>query len=88
LPPLLVKATADQRQRRQQALTWEFNIDKSWVCCADVNYGSTGYGRKEYRQRLDYQWGIVDVDDVNGAGVWLSGVRWIIGLRSLAAAGG
>jgi dipeptidyl aminopeptidase/acylaminoacyl peptidase len=34
----------------------------------DVNYGgSTGYGR-EYRSRLDGQWGIVDVDDCcNGA---------------------
>ncbi len=33
----------------------------------DVNYGgSTGYGR-EYRERLDGQWGIVDVDDVLAA---------------------
>ena len=34
----------------------------------DVNYGgSTGYGR-EYRERLDGKWGIVDVDDcANGA---------------------
>jgi dipeptidyl aminopeptidase/acylaminoacyl peptidase len=34
----------------------------------DVNYGgSTGYGR-EYRERLNLKWGIVDIDDcVNGA---------------------
>jgi dipeptidyl aminopeptidase/acylaminoacyl peptidase len=38
---------------------------------ADVNYGgSTGYGR-EYRQRLDGQWGIVDVDDCVNCALYL-----------------
>jgi dipeptidyl aminopeptidase/acylaminoacyl peptidase len=38
---------------------------------ADVNYGgSTGYGR-EYRQRLDGMWGIVDVDDCTNCARYL-----------------
>jgi dipeptidyl aminopeptidase/acylaminoacyl peptidase len=37
----------------------------------DVNYGgSTGYGRK-YRQRLNGNWGIVDVDDCCNAALYL-----------------
>ena len=39
----------------------------------DVNYGgSSGFGRA-YRQRLNGQWGIVDVDDVVAAATWLVG---------------
>jgi len=42
------------------------------IAVLDVNYGgSTGYGR-QYRQRLDGQWGIVDVDDC------VNGVRFLI----------
>ncbi|KAI7888777.1 Alpha/Beta hydrolase protein [Mucor mucedo] len=39
---------------------------------ADVNYGgSTGYGR-EYRNRLQKNWGIVDVDDCCNAALYLA----------------
>lgn len=69
LPPLVVKshggptaATSSQLNLRIQYWT------SRGFAYLDVNYGgSTGYGRA-YHQRLDGQWGIVDVDDcVNGA---------------------
>ena len=69
LPPLIVKshggptaaASVDLNLRIQYWTSRGFGY-------LDVNYGgSIGYGR-EYRQRLDGKWGIVDVDDcVNGA---------------------
>lgn len=41
------------------------------IAVVDVNYGgSTGYGR-EYRQRLDGKWGIVDVEDCVNAAAYL-----------------
>jgi dipeptidyl aminopeptidase/acylaminoacyl peptidase len=73
LPPLLVKshggptaATSSQLNLRTQYWTSRgFGV-------VDVNYGgSTGYGR-EYRQRLDAQWGIVDVDDCANAAKFLA----------------
>ena len=37
----------------------------------DVDYGgSTGYGR-DYRKRLEGEWGVVDVDDC------VAGARWL-----------
>lgn len=69
LPPLLVKSHGGPTA----AVSSKLNLGiQYWTsrgfAVLDVNYGgSTGYGR-EYRQRLDYQWGIVDVDDcVNAA---------------------
>jgi dipeptidyl aminopeptidase/acylaminoacyl peptidase len=69
LPPLIVKchggptagAAVDLNLRIQYWTSRGFGY-------LDVNYGgSIGYGR-QYRQRLESQWGIVDVDDcVNGA---------------------
>jgi dipeptidyl aminopeptidase/acylaminoacyl peptidase len=53
----------------------------------DVNYGgSTGYGR-EYRQRLDKQWGIVDVEDCVNAAKYLVQQKKVDGKR-LAISGG
>lgn len=46
----------------------------------DVNYGgSTGYGR-EYRQRLDGNWGIVDVDDC------VFGARYLVSRKDVDGA--
>ncbi len=53
----------------------------------DVNYGgSTGFGR-EYRQRLEGQWGIIDVDDcINGARYLVQ--HGLVDGKRLAIAGG
>ncbi len=69
LPPLLVKSHGGPTAAASSRLNLGIQYWTSrGFAVLDVNYGgSTGYGR-EYRQRLDRQWGIIDVDDcVNGA---------------------
>lgn len=63
-PPLLVKSHGGPTAATSSSLNLGIQYWTSrGIAVLDVNYGgSTGYGR-EYRQRLDGQWGIVDVDD-------------------------
>ena len=68
-PPLLVKSHGGPTAAASTVLSWDIQYWTSrGIVVLDVNYGgSTGYGRA-YRQRLNGQWGVVDVDDcVNGA---------------------
>ena len=69
LPPLLVISHGGPTSATSTALDLEIQYWTSrGISVLDVNYGgSSGYGRA-YRQRLNGQWGLVDVDDcVNGA---------------------
>lgn len=72
LPPLLVISHGGPTGSTFTLLN--FNI-QYWTsrgfAVVDVNYGgSTGFGR-EYRQRLNGNWGIVDVDDCCNAALYL-----------------
>ncbi|MDJ0704620.1 MAG: S9 family peptidase [Leptolyngbyaceae cyanobacterium MO_188.B28] len=68
-PPLLVKSHGGPTAATSTILNLGIQYWTSrGIAVLDVNYGgSTGYGRA-YRQRLQGQWGIVDVEDcINGA---------------------
>jgi dipeptidyl aminopeptidase/acylaminoacyl peptidase len=68
-PPLIVKSHGGPTSAASTALSLSIQYWTSrGFAVLDVNYGgSTGYGR-QYRERLNKKWGIVDVDDcVNGA---------------------
>lgn len=88
LPPLLVKSHGGPTA----ATSASFNLRiQYWTsrgfAFVDVNYGgSTGYGR-EYRQRLQKKWGIVDVDDCTNVAQYLAKQGRVDG-EKLAIAGG
>ena len=68
-PPLLVMSHGGPTSSSSPSLKYSIQYWTSrGIAVLDVNYGgSSGYGRA-YRERLNGQWGIVDVDDcVNGA---------------------
>ncbi len=69
LPPLLVKSHGGPTAAASPSFSLKIQYWTSrGFAYLDVNYGgSTGFG-KAYRQRLDKNWGIIDVDDcINGA---------------------
>jgi dipeptidyl aminopeptidase/acylaminoacyl peptidase len=68
-PPLLVMSHGGPTSSSSSSLKYSIQYWTSrGIAVLDVNYGgSSGYGRA-YRERLNGQWGTVDVDDcVNGA---------------------
>lgn len=88
LPPLLVFSHGGPTGSASSVLNLsiQFWTSRSFAV-VDVNYGgSTGYGR-EYRQRLNGQWGIVDVEDCVRAAQYLVEQGLVDG-RRLAIRGG
>lgn len=72
-PPLLVKAHGGptSHSKPELSLATQFWTSRGFAVL-DVNYGgSSGYGRS-YRERLEGNWGIVDVEDV------VAGVRFLV----------
>jgi dipeptidyl aminopeptidase/acylaminoacyl peptidase len=88
LPPLLVKSHGGPTAAASATFSLRVQYWTSrGFAYLDVNYGgSTGYGR-EYRQRLDKQWGIVDVEDCVNAAKYLVQQKKVDGKR-LAISGG
>lgn len=87
-PPLIVKGHGGPTGQSSNGLALKIQYWTSrGFAVVDVNYGgSTGYGR-DYRQRLDGNWGIVDVEDCVNAARYLADQGMVDGDR-MAITGG
>ncbi|HEY9603617.1 MAG TPA: S9 family peptidase [Allocoleopsis sp.] len=87
-PPLVVKSHGGPTASTSSAFNLRIQYWTSrGFAFVDVNYGgSTGYGR-EYRQRLNDNWGIVDVDDCANVAKYLA-EQGLVDRDRLAIAGG
>jgi dipeptidyl aminopeptidase/acylaminoacyl peptidase len=91
-PPLLVKSHGGPTAAASSALdpAVQFWTSRGFALL-DVDYrGSTGYGRA-YRQRLDGQWGVVDVADCCAAAAHAAAAGWVdrarLAIRGSSAGG-
>ncbi len=88
LPPLVVHSHGGPTGATGDSLSLSVQYWTSrGIAVVDVNYGgSTGYGR-EYRERLQGTWGIVDVEDCANAARYLV-ERGVVDGARLAISGG
>lgn len=88
LPPLIVIAHGGPTSSTHSGFKWPIQYWTSrGFAVVDVDYGgSTGYGRA-YRQRLNGQWGITDVNDAINAARYLIG-QGRVNADALAVRGG
>jgi dienelactone hydrolase len=89
LPPLLVHVHGGPTAAASPTLSWGTQYWTSrGFAVLDVNYGgSTGYGR-EFRLRLQGEWGVVDVADCVAGARYLAEVRQAVDPERWAISGG
>jgi len=88
LPPLIVTSHGGPTSSAFSGFATGFQLFTSrGYAVLDVDYGgSTGYGR-EYRKRLEGEWGIVDVDDCVAGATWLAEQGLVDGNRTAIRGG-
>jgi dipeptidyl aminopeptidase/acylaminoacyl peptidase len=87
-PPLIVQGHGGPTASTSDTLSLKIQYWTSrGFAVLNVNYGgSTGYGRA-YRERLKFNWGVVDVDDCANGAKYLAD-RGLVDRNRLAIAGG